>query len=184
MKQQYGDFRLNKDYSDQHIWGLSKESGAIRGVIVDVVKRTGQKTERVLLPGEYNIDKKHYSNLFGVDPHNIVTAGIGGDMDYEWNYEDEPPQMGKFDFIVTQAMLEHLLNPYKHILDLSQMLNDGGILIIHTVVPGFKYHRFPIDCVRFYPDWFEEVAKRLGLMVVDRYIGELRICYTLQNKSA
>ena len=90
--------------------------------------------------------------------------------------------MGKFDAIVSQAMLEHLLNPYKHVVDLSQMLNPGGKLILHTHIPGFKYHRYPIDCVRFYPDWFETIAERLDLLVYDRYIGDLRICYTLQKK--
>lgn len=181
IRPQYGDFRLDRDYSDRHIWGLSKESGAIRGVIVDIIKKMDQKIDRVLLPGEYNADKIHYSRLFGIDASNIVTAGIGGDMDYEWNFEEEPPEMGKFDFIVSQAMMEHLLNPYKHVVDLNQTLKPGGKLIINTHVPGFHYHRYPIDCIRFYPDWFEEIAKRLNLMVIDRYIGDLRICYTFQK---
>ena len=89
--------------------------------------------------------------------------------------------MGKFDLILSQAMLEHLLNPYKHVFDLSQMLNPGGKLVLHTHIPGFNYHRFPIDCVRFYPDWFEAIAERLNLSVYDRYIGDMRICYTLEK---
>jgi len=177
----YGDFRLDRDYSDQHIWGLSKESRAIRGEIVNIVKKVEQKIDRVLLPGEYNADKNYFSKLFGIDVGNIVTAGIGGDVNYEWDFDEEPPEMGKFDFILSQAMLEHLLNPYRHVAELSQMLNPGGRLIIHTVMPGFWYHRYPIDCVRFYPDWFEKIAERLNLLVCDRYIGGLRICYTLQK---
>lgn len=183
ITKQYGNFRLDQDYSDQHIKGLSKESGTIRGVIVDIVKNEAQKPNRVLLPGEYNTDKNQYSKLFDIDVENIVTAGIGDDMDFQWNYEEEPPEMGKFDLIISQAMLEHLLNPYKHVVDLSQMLNPGRKLILHTHIPGFPYHRYPIDCVRFFPDWFETVAKRLNLLVYDRYIGDLRICYTLHKAS-
>lgn len=181
IRERYGDFRLDRDYSDQHILGLSKESRAIRGVIVDIIHKLEQKISRVLLPGEYNTDKSYYVKLFGINPSDIVTAGIGGDMDYEWNFEVEPPEMGKFDLIVSQAMMEHLLNPYKHVADLSELLNPGGILIIHTHIPGFGYHRHPVDCVRFYPDWFEETAERLNLRVYDRYMGDLRICYTFQK---
>ena len=181
IKKQYGNFSLDQDYSDKHIKGLSKESGTIRGVIVNIVKNEEQKLNRVLLPGEYNTDKNQYSKLFGIDVENIVTAGIGDDMDFQWNYEEEPPEMGKFDLIISQAMLEHLLNPYKHVVDLSKMLNPGRKLILHTHIPGFPYHRYPIDCVRFFPDWFETVAERLNLLVYDRYIGDLRICYTLHK---
>ena len=181
IKQYYGDFRLDRNYNAQQIEGLSKESGTIRGVIVNIVKNVEQKINRVLLPGEYNIDKKYYSQLFDLSVDKIVTTGIGDDTDYQWNFEEDPPQMGQFDFIVSQAMLEHLLNPYKHVADLSQMLNPGGKLVLHTHIPGFNYHRFPIDCVRFYPDWFEAIAERLDLSVYDRYIGDLRICYTLQK---
>ena len=181
IKKQYGDFCLDKDYSEQHIKGLSKESGTIRGVIVNIVKNGEQNLNRVLLPGEYNTDKIHYCKLLNLDSEKIVTAGIGDDMDFEWDYEQDPPEMGKFDLIVSQAMLEHLIDPFKHVVDLSQMLNPGGKLILHTHVPGFAYHRYPIDCVRFFPDWFETVAERLDLSVSDRYIGDLRICYTLQK---
>ena len=80
-------------------------------------------------------------------------------------------------------MLEHLVDPYKHVADLIALLNTGGMLILHTHIPGFKYHRYPVDCIRFYPDWFEEVATRTNCQVLDRYIGELRICYTLQKQA-
>lgn len=178
IEREYGDFRLDEDLSHKHIRGLSKESGSIRGIIADNVEKTRQGCRRVLLPGEYNADKKFYEDLFVLPDEDIVTAGLGEDMDFEWNLERDPPEMGTFDYIVSQAMLEHLLNPYKHVVDLVELLKPGGFLILHTVVPGFRYHRFPIDCVRFFPDWFEEIGSRLGLRVVDRYIGELRICYT------
>lgn len=182
IKQCYGDFRLDRNYNAQQISGLSKESGTIRGVIVNLVRNVEEEINRVLLPGEYNTDKKYYSQLFDLNVDQIVTTGIGDDTDYQWNFEQEPPEMGKFDFIISQAMLEHLLNPYKHVVDLSQMLNLGGKLVLHTHVPGFNYHRYPLDCVRFYPDWFEAIAERLDLSVYDRYIGDLRICYTLQKR--
>ncbi len=114
IKQHYGDFRLDRNYNAQQIKGLSKESGAIRGVIINIVNNVEEKINRVLLPGEYNIDRKYYSQLFDLNADKIVTAGIGDDTDYQWN--------------------------------------------------------------------FEAIAERLDLSVYDRYIGDLRICYTLQKR--
>jgi len=69
----------------------------------------------------------------------------------------------------------------KHVSDLASLLDEGGYLIVHTVLPGFFYHRVPIDCFRFYPDWFEVVAMRLGLRVVDKQISVFNITYKFQK---
>lgn len=80
------------------------------------------------------------AQLFRVNKRQIITVGVGGNMDHEWNHEQEPPKMGSFDIIISQAMLEHLLNPYKHVADLSGVLKPGTTLILHTHIPGFGYH--------------------------------------------
>jgi hypothetical protein len=76
--------------------------------------------------------------------------------------------------------LEHLLNPYKHLCDLLSMLTQEGYLIIQTVCPGYPYHRYPVDTLRFYPDWFEEVGKRLKLTVIHRRVKNNNIFYMYQ----
>ena len=83
--------------------------------------------------------------------------------------------MGQFDLIISQAILEHLLNPYKHMYDLASLLAPKGFLIIHTVCPGHPYHRHPIDACRFYPDWFEEIAKRLNLNIIKKRIKDNKL---------
>ncbi|WP_017942193.1 MULTISPECIES: bifunctional 2-polyprenyl-6-hydroxyphenol methylase/3-demethylubiquinol 3-O-methyltransferase UbiG [unclassified Thioalkalivibrio] len=177
----HGAFRHDKSCSNLHMRGLTKESGTIRGTIVHAVQGIKTPIRRTLLPGEYNQDKAHYAHLTDTQEGDIITAGIHPDMDYHWNYNDVPPAMGTFDLIISQAMLEHLIDPYKHVTDLSAQLNPGGHLILHTHPPGFPYHRHPVDCIRFYPDWFEETANALGLNVAQRYIGDLRICYMLRK---
>lgn len=76
-------------------------------------------------------------------------------------------------------MMEHLVDPYKHMKDLSSLLEEEGYLIVHTVMPGFMYHRHPVDTIRFFPDWFEEVAskKRLNLKIVSKYVRDFHIFY-------
>jgi hypothetical protein len=83
--------------------------------------------------------------------------------------------------IISQATLEHLINPFKHFCDLASLVDEDGYLIIHTVLPGFFYHRVPIDCFRFYPDWFEIVSEKLGLEIVDKQISVFSITYKFRR---
>jgi hypothetical protein len=177
----YGDFRSDEDYSGYEIGNLPKESGIIRGEIVKAIHDIPDAVSRVLLPGESNAVKYAYADLFSLDEKDIVTAGLYDDVDFTWNFEDDPPAFGKFPCILSQAMLEHLIDPYKHVKDLTGALEEGGYLILHTVIPGFPYHRYPVDCVRFFPDWFEEVSKKLKLEIFSKYVGQLRILYNLRK---
>ena len=177
----FGDFEYGKDYSRLTVHNLDKESGWVRGEIVKSINQITTPVSSALLPGEYNRNKIIYAGLLKINTDKIVTAGLDNDVDYQWNFENNPPDFGKFDLIISQAMLEHLIDPYKHVRDLYNSLNKNGYLILHTVLPGFQYHRYPIDCMRFFPDWFEEVGKRLNLEVCDKYIGDLRIMYRFKK---
>ena len=68
--------------------------------------------------------------------------------------------------------------------DLAGLLSDRGELIAYTVAPGFPYHRHPVDCQRFFPDWFEHVARRLGLEVREAWLGEDHMLYRLRRTLA
>ena len=87
------------------------------------------------------------------------------------------------DLIASQAILEHLIDPFKHLEDCYGLLNPGGHMVFSTVIPGFQYHRYPVDCLRFFPDWFEEVARRLEAQVVLRSMSKTTtlIAYTLRK---
>ena len=104
-------------------------------------------------------------------------------MDYRWDYELDPTGVGKkkFKLIISQATLEHLIDPYKHICDLIDLIDYDGYLVVHTVLPGFFYHRFPIDCFRFYPDWFETISVKRNLEIIDKQISAFSITYQFQK---
>lgn len=180
-KELYGDFQLNKDYSEYTIHNLPKESGWIRGEIVKNLLDIKSDVRSVLLPGEPLKLKKIYAELLDVEIDKIKTTGLYEDVDYHWNFEEDPPDFGKYDLIPSQAMIEHLVDPFKHVKDLSNSLTGRGYLLIHTVIPGFPYHRYPIDCIRFFPDWFESVGERLKLNIINKYVGDQRILYLYQN---
>jgi len=178
---QYGDFRLGRDCQGLQVSGLASESHIIRGELVQCAEEIRGAVTSLLLPGENNRNKAAFATLFALDESAISTAGLMPEMDFCWNFEEDPPLLEPVSCIMSQAMLEHLINPYKHMCDCYGLLAPGGYLIIHTVMPGFHYHRYPVDCLRFYPDWFEEVAKRLDAQVIGKYLDEAHITYMLKK---
>jgi SAM-dependent methyltransferase len=137
------------------------------------------KKNNVLFAGDGNVIKPYLKDYFP----NITTSSISNDSDFYWNFEKELPKgIGTFDLIISQACFEHIINPYKHLEDMASLLNKGGRLIVHTNTQFHCYHRYPIDTLRYNPDWFEEVAKRINLEVVKRRVSKTYITYMFQKK--
>jgi len=177
----YGDFHREKDLRNYRLLNPTSEGGAILGEVVWFVSSVDVGQGKILFAGDRNDVKQIWSKFFPKE--QMVTCGLH-DMDYQWNFEFSPPESlrgMKFRLIVSQAMIEYLIDPFKHISDLVSLLDHGGILVINSVLPGFFYHRVPIDCFRFYPDWFETVASRLGLVILDKQICVFNITYKLQK---
>lgn len=186
FKLHYGDFTINKNYDRYRLNNLSNETTFLYGEIVKIILDLPINPKKVLLVGENNTVKNEIKK--GIEKLNksqIVTTGLAGPkkVDYQWDFEKDPPRLGKFSLIISQSIIEHLINPYKHLSDLTSFLEKNGYLVVQTVLPGFGYHRFPVDTMRFYPDWFEEIAKRrcLNLKVVKKYITNNIIFYLYQK---
>lgn len=173
----YGKFRIGEEWRSLSVKGIDNESGGIFGQVVKTIQDMKKPIASVLLAGEGAKAREIYAAAIGVAPGIIVTAGLHDDTDHRWDFEESPPEMGFFDCVVSHAMLEHLVDPYRHMRDLGGLLAPGGQLVVYTVTPGFPYHRHPVDCMRFFPDWFEEVGKRMNLTVQDRFIGDDHIVY-------
>jgi hypothetical protein len=177
----YGAFLSAEDVTAMPITGLDKESGQINRFIVELVDRlrASSPITPLLLAGEPAGVRSAYEAWLDLEGTQITTAGLG-DVDVLWDYEtNPPPSLGGFRLILSQSMLEHLIDPYRHLRDLAGLLADGGSIIVTTHTPGFDYHRYPIDSLRFYPDFFETVAERLGLNVTGRLVADGRIAYQL-----
>jgi SAM-dependent methyltransferase len=168
----YGKFDQN-DYDEFYITGLPSESGVYRG---EIIKWTlDLKPKVILFAGENKETVLRLKEI--VHAEEVYTTGLA-DTDFKWDFEKDAPVVAeRFDLLISQAILEHLLNPYKHVEDLRGLVQKNGHLILHTVMPGFPYHRHPIDSVRFYPDWFEEVAQRLSMEIVKKRIVGTHIFY-------
>jgi len=181
FKKIYGKFSYFKDNKRSQINGQGNVTGLFLGEIVHEIKKYPY-TSMVLLAGDNNSCKKTILKICKQKKSKVFTAGYCGEFDYSWNFEEDPPkEIGKYNLIVSQAILEHLIDPYKHLRDLSNILEPGGLLIAHSVMPGYEYHRYPIDAVRFYPDWFETVGMRLNLKIVNKYIRNSHLIYCYEK---
>ena len=167
------------------ITGLAKASGHIRAEIVEFVtaaRTSPSSEEQILLAGEPPAVVEAYCSWLSVDKSQITTAGLDQGADVHWDFDQPAPSsFGPFELVISQAMIEHLVDPFGHVAAVYGVLAPGGVLVVQTVIPGFHYHRYPVDCVRFYPDWFERVAERVGAEVVGCYCDDLRICYAFRR---
>ena len=170
----YGDFD-KRNYETYRVNNLPSESGFYHGEMIKWA--TELRPNRVLFVGENKQTALSLKQI--INAKEVYTTGLSN-ADYLWNFEEDPPSMeNKFDLIISQAILEHLINPYKHVQDITSFIKNEGHIIIHTVMPGFHYHRYPIDALRFYPDWFEELSERLGMTVLKKRINDTHIFYML-----
>ena len=107
---------------------------------------------------------KHYpaiTEMYSVD-FDPTTKGIVWDIC--------KPYSGRHnwvDFIICNAVLEHVIDPFGAIRNLRDVLVCDGLLLIYTVGPGAPYHAYPIDCYRFFRDVFIEYSKELNLKIED-----------------
>jgi hypothetical protein len=115
--------------------------------------------------------------LLIAEPDAVIPA-VKGYLDQEWEveclgYEGSRGEAFDIDLnvpstydrqyaaVLSQSLLEHVCRPSIAIENMLNMTHTGGILVIHTVNPGCKYHAYPIDCVRFFPDFWHDLQKYL-----------------------
>ncbi len=177
----YGKFETGIYFTHQFN-NVSNESGHIKGEIVWIIRKLNIENAIVLLVGETNKVKTNFLENFPF--RSLNTTGISDNVDYHWDFNDQiPVGIGKYNLILSQAVLEHLVDPVDHIRKLKLLLADNGYLIVHTVMPGFFYHRYPVDCLRFYPDWFQEISKLVKLQIKFKILSLDHIIYCYQHSN-
>jgi SAM-dependent methyltransferase len=183
FRKSHPTLRLGEEWRESCYTGIQNDCGFIFGPLVTFL-RTLKPTlsTRLLLAGDTPASKAGYTEIMGLSAQSMIATGLDDGVDIRWNFEDAPPSaLGMFDVIVSHSIIEHLIDPYKHVRDLVGLLNTGGHLAIHTVAPGFPYHAYPIDCMRFYPDWFVAVADRNKLTLVEQFTSEDHLLYVFRK---
>jgi SAM-dependent methyltransferase len=93
-------------------------------------------------------------------------------IDSDVNWDITQPYAGltspfEFDWIICQAVLEHVKDPVRAVQNLVEVLKPSGFLYLHSHGPAFKEHRHPIDCWRFLRDGVLALADQSGARTVD-----------------
>jgi SAM-dependent methyltransferase len=141
-------------------------SSGYHGLLHQWWEHYGKNKKSWLLLSENNSVKEEFEKL-----HPGVTFStsdffpeMNADCDFNFNICDRSTIVNnkKFDLILNQSMLEHVYDPVSALRNIVDLLENEGICILNTVVPGFQYHGFPRDYFRFYPDWFIDAEKFIG----------------------
>jgi SAM-dependent methyltransferase len=81
-----------------------------------------------------------------------VDAGAGRGVDHVVTPGDPLPfPDGSFDVVVTSSTFEHDVCFWESFLECLRVLRPGGFLYVNAP-SNHGFHRYPLDCWRFYPD--------------------------------
>ena len=95
------------------------------------------------------------------------------DDPYHFPFDDE-----SFDVCLSSSCLEHAEFFWLSILEMFRVLKPEGLLFLNVPTNG-SYHRFPVDCWRFFPDSGEALARwgrRQGYAcgLLESFVGQSR----------
>ena len=67
----------------------------IFGLVVQTIRDINGSIDSMLLGGEAAAAKPIYAVIANIAEEKITTAGLHGDADHVWNFEQPPPDMGR-----------------------------------------------------------------------------------------
>jgi SAM-dependent methyltransferase len=98
--------------------------------------------------------------------NNVFSTSLEN-SDINWDITTPFEKNTKFDFVICQAVLEHVKDPVSATKNLANVIYDDGFVFLHSHGPKFKEHRYPIDCYRFMRDGVIALIELAGLDLVD-----------------
>lgn len=135
-------------------------------VLFGMMKKWAPRKQAVLIAENPEVIPAVNTHLGG--DWDLECLGYGGDRgetyDLDLNILHDFP--GQHAVVLSQSLLEHVSRPSIAIENMVRMVEPGGIVVIHTVNPPCGYHAYPIDCVRFFPDFWYDLAKYIPYELV------------------
>ena len=123
---------------------------------------------KILDVGSYNVNGC-YKEIFeenrfdyrGLDMESGPNVDIVPSKTYDWQ-EIENDQ---FDVVVSGQALEHIEFFWVTFAEIIRVTKEGGLICI--IAPnGFKEHRYPVDCWRFFTDGMISLARYFELELI------------------
>jgi len=147
-------------------------SGYFHEILFEFIKYYGPG-KNILLVLEPLICKKVFKEYFGymdIDIDNISYEGERGEeykFDLNVIVKHEKKISKQYDIVFCQAVLEHICRPSILIENLVDFTNDGKYIILMSVNPRKKYHGYPLDCVRFFADFYKDLTNYLSIELME-----------------
>ena len=145
---------------------LPNLSGELRPIIRQFIESYGLGQNCLLVSENYQVRdilKPYYPSVdFEVCDYftELMAEQDQVTVDYVWDVCCPPPEelkVKKFDSILSQSLLEHVIAPTTAIYNFISMLDVGGYLYLSTHTPSYHYHAYPRDYVRFHHDYFYDM---------------------------
>jgi SAM-dependent methyltransferase len=120
---------------------------------------------RVLDVGSYDVNGS-YRNIFADKKYEYVgldmEKGPNVDLVLKNPYDWDEIETDTFDVIISGQAFEHIEFFWITMAEIARVLKKDGLLCI--IAPnGFKEHRFPVDCYRFFSDGMVALAKYVSM---------------------
>ena len=93
------------------------------------------------------------STYIGVDIHQVPGADIVLDDPYKLPFDDS-----SVDFVISSSCFEHSEFFWLNYLEAMRVLKPDGLFYLNAPSNG-DFHRYPVDCWRFFPDSANALAR-------------------------
>lgn len=137
-------------------------SNGFHGILFQYIKKHYVDGNSILLVAENSFVNHIFEKYFsGIKIDNNEYGGKIGEQFIDLNIKQN--WKPKYDFVFSQALLEHVCRPCIALENMADATKPNGHIILHTQNPQMGYHAFPVDCLRFWKDWFIEIQKYLPI---------------------
>lgn len=150
------------------------ESGGFHGELFDYLKQYGKQDGSVYLVSETEkvipVFQDYFPEITFVIAEKFVDLNV---------LQPTFKTKSKVDVVFAQALLEHICRPCVAIENFCGMVKSGGYIILHTHNNNMGYHAYPVDCCRFFKDYFVALCKYLPVKVseYDEWNEHIAVCY-------
>jgi len=162
-----GKVKGGKDWSKftHHYIPAPNASQGFHGILLAMMEHYGVG-KKVLLLSEPEAVIPVFQKQFPDTTFRVTDYSGRACEDFDFDLNIFTRSCQKYDIVLSQATLEHVCRPSVAIENMAERCEVGGHVVLHTVGPTCPLHCLPIDCVRFFKDFYYNLTKYLPIEVV------------------